>query len=114
MKDLLINTLAVLNYPILLQGSLSENEKYPDSFFTFWNPDSYDWDHYDNLPIGSIWEFNLNFYSVNPILVNTKLLEGVELLKNQGFIASGDGYDIASDYPTHTGRGINILIIKKK
>ena len=112
MKDLLINTIATLGYPIILQGSLNENEAYPESFFTFWNNDTPDGSHYDNEAISYIWDFDLNFYSTDPSLVNTKLLEAKTLLKAEGFIIGGKGYDVASDEPTHTGRGIHVLKIE--
>ena len=112
MKSLLINTLETLGYPIKLQGSIEQNEKYPDSFFTFWVNNTEDGNHYDNNPINYIWDFDVNFYSINPDLVNTKLLEAKTALKNQGFIISGKGYDVASDEPTHTGMGMNVLKIE--
>lgn len=113
MKDLLINTISSLGYPVRLQGSLAPNEPYPESFFTFWNNTSDDGIHYDNHPINYIWDFDLNFYSSDPSLVNTKLLEATALLKAQGFIISGKGYDVPSDETTHTGRGINVLYVEK-
>lgn len=113
MKDLLINTIQSLGYPVILQGSLGENEAYPESFFTFWNNDAYDGSHYDNQPINYVWDFDLNFYSSDPTLVNTKLLEAIALLKAQGFVVRGKGYDVASDEPTHTGRGVNVLKIEQ-
>lgn len=112
MKDKLIALLESFGYPVFLQGSLSEGEKYPDSFFTFWNNDSRDLSHYDNFPINYVWNFDVNFYSIDPALVNTKLSEARTLLKENGFIITGKGYDIASDEPTHTGRGMNALIIE--
>lgn len=114
MKDLLIQTVEALGYPVILQGSLSEDESYPDSFFTFWNNDTPDGSHYDNEAIDYVWDFDLNFYSTDPALVNTKLLEAKSLLKQQGFIVRGKGYDVMSDEPTHTGRGINILKIERE
>ena len=113
MKELLIETLEPLGYPIFLQGSLSEDEAYPESFFTFWNNGSYDDEFYDNVEHETIWDFDLNFYSNDPALVNTKLIEAKTLLKSQGFIVTGKGYDVGSDEPTHTGRGINVLKIEK-
>lgn len=109
MKDLLIKTLETFGYPVILQGSLSEDETYPDSFFTFWNNDSYDGSHYDNDAINCIWDFDVNFYSTDPALVNTKLLEAKTKLKQKGFIVPGKGHDVASDEPSHIGRGINVL-----
>ena len=109
MKDLLIETLDTFGYPVILQGSLGKDEAYPESFFTFWNNDSYDGNHYDNDAVSYVWDFDVNFYSTDPALVNLKLIEAKTKLKQQGFIVSGKGYDVASDEPTHTGRGINVL-----
>lgn len=113
MKDLLIQTIQTMGYPIILQGSLGKDEAYPDSFFTFWNNDTPGNEFYDNEEHSYIWDFDLNFYSNDPTLVNTKLLEAKTKLKNAGFIVTGKGYDVASDEPTHTGRGINVLKIEK-
>lgn len=112
MKELLIETLEPFDYPIFQQGSLSKDEPYPESFFTFWNNDTDDDSFYDNEPHQTIWNFDLNFYSVDPQLVNTQLLQAKNLLKAQGFIVTGKGYDVASDEPTHTGRGIKVLKIE--
>lgn len=111
MKELLISLLETFGYPVKLQGSIGKDEQYPDSFFTFWNADSSDGDHYDNDAIFYVWDFDVNFYSVNPDLVNTVLLSAKTLLKQNGFIISGKGYDVPSDEPTHTGRGFNAQII---
>lgn len=112
MKELLITLLESFNYPVFLQGSLSENEAYPESFFTFWNNETPDGSHYDNEAINYVWNFDVNFYSIDPELVNTMLLNAKTLLKQNGFIVGGKGYDVASDEPTHTGRGINVLIVE--
>lgn len=113
MKELLIQLLETFGYPVKLQGSIAENEAYPSSFFTFWNNDSYDGNHYDNDAVSYTWSFDINFYSIDPELVNTILLQVRTLLKENGFIISGKGYDAVSDEPTHTGRGITALIIEK-
>lgn len=109
MKDLLIETLMPFGYPVYQQGSLSRDEQYPESFFTFWNNDTDDDSFYDNEPRQTIWEFDLMFYSIDPVLVNEMLIRAKEKLKEKGFIVSGDGYDVKSDEPSHTGRGINVL-----
>jgi len=112
MKNKLINTLKPLGYPIKLQGSMSKEEEYPDSFFTFWNNDTSDDAFYDNNEHSTVWNFDLNFYSNDPILANDMLIKIKPRLKENGFIVNGSGYDVASDEPTHTGRGINILYIQ--
>ena len=112
MKELLIELLQSFGYPVFLQGSLSAQEPYPQSFFTFWNNTNVDTRHYDNVPIGFTWNFDVNFYSTYPELVNTMLLQAKALLKQHGFIISGQGYDVYSDEPTHTGRGMNAIIVE--
>lgn len=113
-KELLINTISGFNYPIYLQGSMSKDETYPASFFTFWNNDTTDDAFFDNNETETIWDFDLNFYSNDPALVNTVLLQAKKLLKAAGFIPDGSGYDVLSDEASHTGRGINLLYIERK
>ena len=114
MEDLLISTLDVLGFPVRLQGSLLDNESYPDSFFTFWNDSADGTSFYSNNEGAILWEYSLNFYSTDPVLVNSKLLEAKALLKGVGFTVSGAGYDVPSDEPTHTGRGISLLYRQKQ
>jgi hypothetical protein len=112
-KQLLIDTLSVYEYPIMLQGSMSDDAEYPPDFFTFFNNDTSDAAFYDNEETKTIWDFDLNFYSSDPSHVNSMLKQAKALLKAAGFIVNGVGYDVLSDEPTHTGRGINILYIEK-
>ena len=109
MEDLLISTLETLGYPVKLQGSILSDEPYPDSFFTHWNDSADGTSYYSNDECAILWSYSLNFYSNDPLLTNSKLLEAKKLLKGAGFVVSGAGYDVASDEPTHTGRGITIL-----
>ena len=112
-KELLINTLESFDVPIILQGSLSDEDEYPDSFFTFFNNETVDDAFYDNMESETIWNFDLNYYSIDPASVNSTLLEAKKQLKAVGFIVDGKGYDVLSDTDTHTGRGLNILYIEK-
>ena len=109
MEDLLISTLEALGFPVMLQGSLLPDEPYPNSFFTFWN-DSADGDSYfDNNENAIIWSYSLNFYSCDPVKVNSELMRAKEILKAHKWVVNGAGYDVMSDEPTHTGRGISIF-----
>ena len=114
MEDLLINTLEALGYPVRLQGSLLPDESYPDHFFTFWNDSADGTSYYSNNEGAIVWAYSVNFYSNDPLIVNTKLLEAKQLLKDAGFIVTGAGYDIPSDESTHTGRGIEALYRQKQ
>ena len=115
-KLLLINTLNTTfqNYPIYLQGSLSDDDAYPASFFTYWNNSTADSAFYNNTETETIWDFDLNFYSNDPSLVNSVLLTAKAALKAVGFIIDGSGYDVISDEVTHTGRGMNLQFIEQK
>lgn len=112
MKDELLTLLNTFGYPVKLQGSLTQDERYPDNFFTYWNNETYDGSHYDNHAINYIWDFTINFYSINPALTNTVLIAAKNLLQENGWIVPGKGYDVPSDEPTHTGRSIDVLYIE--
>lgn len=110
--DKLIELLCTFEYPVYRQGSLTDDEQYPDSFFTFWNPDSPDHAHYDNEQYGIDWLFDVNFYSTDAEKTWNVLLEARQLLKDNGFIIPSNGYDVASDEPTHTGRGMECYYLE--
>lgn len=112
MEDLLIDILSHFDLPVIRQGSMSKDEEYPAEFFTFWNNSSDDESHYDNIPVSTVWDFDVNFYSSEPGNVSTMLMKAIAKLRHAGFIVSGKGYDVASDEPTHTGRGINVLYLQ--
>ena len=108
MVDLLIETLAPLGYPIKLQGSLAPDEPAPDHFFTYWNDAADGMSFYSDDEHAIDWQFSLNFYSVDPAKVYSVLADAKRLLKSVGWIVTGAGYSLASDDPSHTGRGIMI------
>ena len=113
-KKLLIDTLTTkYGFKVILQGSMSNEEVYPDSFFTFWNNYTQDSAFFDNEETQTIWNFDLNFYSNDPATVNSTLLEAKGVLKKVGFIPDGSGHDVLSDEKTHTGRGLTLLFIEK-
>ena len=110
MEDKLIELLEAFGYPVFRQGSLAEDEPYPNSFFTFWNNETPEGTYYDNQNHSETGDFDVNFYSTDPELVDSKLTEAKETLKQNGFIITDSGHDVASDEQTHTGRGITVLL----
>lgn len=112
MKAALIEVLESFSYPVYLQGSLEKDEPYPESFFTFWNTESRDGSHYNDKAVSCVWDFSVNFYSTDPELVNTVLLSAKESLVSSGWIISGKGYDVPTDEPTHTGRGMDCIYLE--
>lgn len=114
MNEELVNLLSTFGYPVIQQGSMGEDEAYPDSLFTFYNIDTPDDGFYDNNPTRSIWTYYIYFYSNDPLLVNTKLREVTDLLrKNKWIVNQRNGYDIESDVDTHSGRYTTVYYIKE-
>ena len=111
MENQLIELLESFEVPVRRQGSLADDEKYPDTFITFWNHDSDDIKHYDNLEYGTLWKYNIFVYSNNPAIPYSLLEDIRRLLKAHDWIISGHGFDAASDEATHTGRGITAVYV---
>lgn len=111
MEDQLIELLESLGYQVYRQGSFTEDQKYPDNFFTFWNTDSPDHAHYDNSDYLSNWEYDVNFYSVDPELTYSVLSNARKILKENRWIVPSRGYDVYSDENTHTGRGMQAIFL---
>lgn len=112
MKNVLCEVLEKFGYPVFEQGSLNEDEKYPDSFFTFWNNNASGGGFYDNEDHRSEWDFDVNFYSNDPEIVQSTLMQAKQYLRKSGAIVAGSGYDVASDEPTHSGRGMNVIFME--
>ena len=101
------------NYPVILQGSLSPEAAYPDSFFTIWNSETTDWNHYDNDTTGFVWRFTIAFFSVSPTLVNSVLASVRTLLKQNGWSIDGIGEDTPTDEISHTGRSLDVVYAER-
>ena len=114
MKGELIKVLQTLGFPVYQQGSLSADERYPDTFFTFWNNSTEGASIYNNKVTSYIWDFDVNCYAIDADQVEKYLVKAIQLLEEHGFIIGDKGYDVMSDEQTHTGRGTNILYIEKK
>lgn len=112
MEDLLIETLQQFGFPVMLQGSLLEDEPYPDKFFTFWDRGSNGGAYYDNKEYTTEFNYSVYYYSTDPADVYATLRAAIAKLRAAGFIVDGDGYAVASDEPTHDGRGVEVLYLK--
>lgn len=112
MKKLLINELKKFGYPVFLQGSLNDDEAYPETFITFFTDYTADGSHYDNDVNSIEGIFSVILYSSDPQIVNEKPIEIIHALKFVGFIPQGKGQDILSDEPTHTGWAMDFKYIE--
>lgn len=103
MKQELISILEAFGYPVFLQGSLNENENYPDSFFNFWNFSTPEDAFYDNNANRAVWGFWVYFYSTDPQLVESVPERVRKVLKGADWILQGKPIDAQVDRVTHTG-----------
>jgi len=108
----LYELLLTLKYPVFRQGTFSEEEDYPESFFTFWNNDSYDGSHYDNEAVRWTWSFDVAFYSSDPTKIQDAIDDAMKELKKNGWTVSGRGRDLPSGKESHTGRGFSAYFIE--
>lgn len=114
MKKLLIKTLEQFGYPVILQGTIAEDEPYPESFITFWTDDSEEAAAYENETALTAWSYQVNFYSTDPELVETVAAKIRTAMKAAGFIPRGKGRDLPSDEPTHTGWTQNFYYLENE
>lgn len=113
MEDLLIELVSSLGFPVFRQGSLSDDDDYPDTFFTFWNNSENCHSSYDNSTSLKIYEYDLNIYSNDADVAYSKIKEVSDLLHQNNFIVSSLGFDLPSDEPDYIGRGLNISFLGK-
>lgn len=112
MEDTLKELLESFGFPVYRQGSLPQT--YPDSFFTFWNTSEDGLSFYDNLPVRVGHSYDVNFYSTNPQNTYDYIRQARSLLEENGWTIPQRGYDLASDEPTHTGRGMEVVYQKNE
>lgn len=112
--DILIDALSVLGCDVTMQGSYAEDEQLPADFFTYWINDSDDGNHYDNQASSTNDYISLNFYSTSPNNTYSYIKQVKKLLKEKGFIVSGNGYNIASGVTTHYGRAIDVIYVERE
>lgn len=114
--DILIDTLEEMGYvqgqSLFLHGSMEDDMPYPDSFFTFRNYDNVFKNFKDNEPMQTDWYYNLNFYSNDPMIIDSEMLKAITKLKAKGFIIKGKGFDAISDEKTHTGKENTLIFIE--
>lgn len=112
MKQKLIEVLEQFGDPVRLQGSLNPDGEYPDSFWTFWVNDIPETGHYDNTPMGYVWNFWIYYYSIDAEQVEQVSLLAKRHLQEAGFTVPGKPVDVASDRKTHTGVMLTVKILE--
>lgn len=111
-EDDLIAILSQYKYPVFRQGSMSEDEAYPNTFFTFWNTSEDEHSPYDDDTIIVEYNFDIYVYSNDPELAYSLLSDARSELKKAGWIIMSRGYDVESDQSSHIGRGMAIAYLE--
>lgn len=112
MEDSLIQLLESFNYPVMRQGSLAKNQKYPATFITFWNNDEYGQSYYDNKTTSVIFDYAINVYSSDPSTAYDLIGNIRKLLLQNNWIITDRAFDVPSDEITHVGRGLTAMFLK--
>ena len=109
MKDLK-DIFELIDVPIYRQGSLAENEAYPDETFgTDWvrSDDLDDW--YDNKPRKREITCDINIYSNDYDTMSQKIQKiRDDCIEND--IITSDIHDLASDDVDYTGQGVTVTV----
>lgn len=98
--------------PFNRQGSFSEEETLPESFYTFWNVSSNLDGYYGNVPTKCIWEWRICYYTSNPELIYAGLEDFLNKAKEVGFIIEDKGRDVPCNEPNYCGRYTTIQFVE--
>lgn len=109
MREKLIAVLEKSGYPAYLQGSFTEDQKYPETFFTFWEFQAED-QYYDNVPVFRDHGYWVYCYSIDPDRMESLIREIEQSLREKGFIVEGGAIDAKSDEASHTGKMITVYV----
>lgn len=95
LKEKIISTLQAIcpDYPVLLNGSMTPDAVYPADFVTYWILESPTVASFDNASALTAWEFQVSFFSNNPLHVAEESKRIRQGLKDAGFIPEGRGFD---------------------
>lgn len=101
-RESFYNILKSFNFPVFMQGSMSQDTEYPETFLTYFFPTTQDEHFADNETKLKSVVVEVAIYSVDLSLIDEYAEKIKEKLKElgYGFVVGGD---VASDEPTHTG-----------
>lgn len=102
-------------YPVYRQGSMSDMDEYPVSFFTYWNNGSTLDSFYDNKEKLIIWSYDINFYTKEIENIDNILNKVVDILKKENRIVIEEYiHDLVSDDNNYIGKGLTINILERE
>lgn len=100
-RDKIIDALSPLGLNPKLQGSYETAAHLPNSFATYYIPDTQILETYDNKPYKIGYTININYYSSNMSDINTVPDKIFDTMIAAGFTAEDVGYDGGLDKETN-------------
>lgn len=114
MNEKLMELLEQTGYEAYEQGSFTSSKDYPKSFFTIWNFDSVYTGFYENNPMGIARYYWINFYTLNPAVIDIALKKAIELLKENNWVISQPSIDINTSVKQYSGKQITAIFIEEE
>ncbi|MGN1167206.1 MAG: hypothetical protein ACI4S2_12365 [Lachnospiraceae bacterium] len=99
-RDIIIDTLKPLGLNAELQGDYESEYHLPESFVTYFIPDSTILKSYNNKPTLIGYSININYYSSRMEDIKTMPDKILDAMIAAGFAADGVGYDTGLDKVT--------------
>lgn len=94
------------------QGSMMENEEYPDCFMTWWKYDE-DEIYYDNRKVKVVHKYWVYVYANDPERLEETKKNIREKLEKEGIVIKKGFINVASDEQTHIGEMITVCLCEK-
>ena len=94
------------------QGSFSESDEIPDTYFAFWNFDTPEDSFFDNSPTRTVWYWQVYLYTKDPSIMYSKMDELLALARQSGFVLDGRAWDIATGEVGYVGRTVRLIYIE--
>lgn len=103
-----------ITYTAYRQGSIPQDQTYPDTFFTFWLNNELEHSSYDNGTSNVTYDFDVYVYSTDIERCLNLLDRARKKLKENGWIIIVRSFDAFSDEITHVGTGMQVCYLKQE
>lgn len=112
MKEL-YEVLEMLGLDVYRQGSMTEDQEYPEAFLTFWEHDC-ETIHYDNRSIKALHYVWIYVYASPKEMQKWQKKVKNVLEKTKNIVIQKEFIDVGSDVQTHIGKMLSICVAERK
>lgn len=102
-----------ITYKAYRQGSIPQDQTYPNTFFTFWLNNEIEHSAYDNDTSNVTYDYDVYIYSTDIDKCLDLLDRARRKLKDNGWIIIVRSFDAFSDEITHVGTGMQVCYLKQ-